>query len=162
MSHLLLAIIARIIQISDLFKLSHRILLFVMKKTDSQQIGWNYCQENTIEPFHEIMALFVLRKLILQTRMHSHPVGLDVWFLVGPIVDFHTSCVRTAKVLVSLRGCPGSPEPSLVTYVISTITSWAGSIYRNCLCHFRLLFSSLLSESTTIVIFLLIYICYSV
>ena len=27
---------------------------------------------------HEIMALFVLRKLILQTRMRSHPVGLDV------------------------------------------------------------------------------------
>ena len=32
-------------------------------------------------PSHEIMALFVLRKLILQTRMRSHPVGLDVWFL---------------------------------------------------------------------------------
>ena len=31
-----------------------------------------------IEPEHEIMALFVLRKLILQTRMRSHPVGLDV------------------------------------------------------------------------------------
>ena len=30
------------------------------------------------EPCHEIMALFVLRKLILQTRMRSHPVGLDV------------------------------------------------------------------------------------
>ena len=32
------------------------------------------------EPSHEIMVLFVLRKLILQTRMRSHPVGLDVWF----------------------------------------------------------------------------------
>ena len=30
------------------------------------------------EPFYEIMVLFVLRKLILQTRMRSHPVGLDV------------------------------------------------------------------------------------
>ena len=27
------------------------------------------------EPAHEIMVLFVLRKLILQTRMRSHPVG---------------------------------------------------------------------------------------
>ena len=27
------------------------------------------------EPSHEIMALFVLRKLILQTRMRSHPMG---------------------------------------------------------------------------------------
>ena len=35
------------------------------------------------EPPHEIMALFVLPKLILQMRMHSHQVGLDVWFLVG-------------------------------------------------------------------------------
>ena len=32
------------------------------------------------EPCHEIMTLFVLRKLILQMRMDSHPVGLDVWF----------------------------------------------------------------------------------
>ena len=30
------------------------------------------------EPAHEIMALFVLRKFILQIRMRSHPVGLDV------------------------------------------------------------------------------------
>ena len=30
------------------------------------------------EPCHEVMVLFVLRKLILQTRMRSHPVGLDV------------------------------------------------------------------------------------
>ena len=30
------------------------------------------------EPAHEIMVLFVLRKLILQTCMHSLPVGLDV------------------------------------------------------------------------------------
>ena len=32
----------------------------------------------TFEPAHEIMALFILRKLILQTRMRSHLVGLDV------------------------------------------------------------------------------------
>ena len=49
------------------------------------------------------MVLFVLHKLILQT--HSHPVGLDVWFSVGPFVCFHTSCVRTAKALVGLCGC---------------------------------------------------------
>ena len=30
------------------------------------------------EPSHEIMILFVLRKLILQMRMRSHPMGLDV------------------------------------------------------------------------------------
>ena len=79
------------------------------------------------EPVQEIMVLFVLHKLILQTRMPSHPVGQDVWFLVGPFVYFHTSCLRTAKALARLRGCAGSPESSLVAYVISTIISWAGS-----------------------------------
>ena len=81
------------------------------------------------EPSHEIMVLFVLCKLIFQTCMRSHPAGLDVWFLVGPFVYFHTciSCVRTAKALVRLRRCASSPEPSLVAYVISTIISWAGS-----------------------------------
>ena len=27
--------------------------------------------------------------------MRSHPVGLDVWFLVGPFIYFQSSCVRT-------------------------------------------------------------------
>ena len=85
-------------------------------------------QGNTqYEPSDEIMALFILRKLIFQTRMRSHPVGLDDWFLVGLFVYFHTSCLRTAKALARLRGCAGSAEPSLVAYVIYTIISWAGS-----------------------------------
>ena len=75
------------------------------------------------EPAHEIMVLFIVRNLILQTHMCSHPVGLDVSFLVGPFIYFHTACVRTAKALARLRGCAGSPEPSLVAYVISTIIS---------------------------------------
>ena len=81
------------------------------------------------EPSHEIMVLFVLCKLSLQTRMHSHPVGIDVWFLVRPFVYFQTTCVRTAKALARLRGCTGSPEPWLVDYVISIIISWAGSYW---------------------------------
>ena len=39
-----------------------------------------YCKVCTIESAHVIMVLFVLRKLILQTRMHRHPVGLENWF----------------------------------------------------------------------------------
>ena len=85
------------------------------------------CKKLKIEPSHEIMVLFVLRKLIPQTRMRSHPVGLDVWFLVGPFVYFHTFWGRTAKALARLRGCAGSPEPLLVAYMIRTITSWVGS-----------------------------------
>ena len=67
--------------------------------------------QNDLIPAHEIMVLFVFRKLIIQTRMRSHPVGLDVRFLVGPFVYFQTSCVRTANALARLRGCAGSPEP---------------------------------------------------
>ena len=61
------------------------------------------------------MVLFALRKLILQTRMRNHPMGLDFWCLVGPFFCFHTSCVRTAK--------------ALARYVISTKISWAGSFF---------------------------------
>ena len=78
-------------------------------------------------PAHEIMALFVLRKLILQTCMRSQLVELHVWFLVGPFVYLHISCVRTSKDPARLHGRAGSHEPSLVAYVISTIISWAGS-----------------------------------
>ena len=60
-------------------------------------------------------------------HMRSHPVGLDVWFLVWSFVYFHTSCVRTVKSLARLRRCAGLPDPSLVAYMISTIISWAGS-----------------------------------
>ena len=93
-----------------------------------------------IKPCHEIMALFLLHNLIVQTRMRSHPVGLDVWFLVGAFVYFHSSCVRTAKALARLRGCAGSPEPSLVAHMISTIISWAGSFhikFKGCLVYFH-------------------------
>ena len=82
---------------------------------------------SSFEPSHEIMVLFVLRKLILQTRICSHPVGLDVWILVGPFVFFYTSCVWTAKALTWLHRCAGSPEPLLFTYVITAIISWAGA-----------------------------------
>ena len=42
------------------------------------------------EPCHVIMVLFILRKFILQTCMRSHPVGLDVWYLVCLYVYFYT------------------------------------------------------------------------
>ena len=71
-------------------------------------------------------GLFILRKLILQSCMCSHPVGLDVWFFFGPFNYFHTLCVWTAKAVARLRTCAGLPEPSLVAYVTSTIISWVG------------------------------------
>ena len=77
------------------------------------------------ERAHEIMALFILH--ILQMCMPSHPVGLDLWFLIGLFIYLHISCVWTLKALSRLRECAGSPEPSLVPYVISNIITWAGS-----------------------------------
>ena len=38
-------------------------------------------------------------------------------------------CVQTARALARLRACAGSPEPSLVAYVVSTIISCGGSYY---------------------------------
>ena len=64
-----------------------------------------------------------------KTRTRSNPVKLDIWILVGPFVYYHTSCVRTAKTLARLRECAGSPEPSLVAYMVSTIISWADSYH---------------------------------
>ena len=85
----------------------------VMTITDTKNIGsytvtstrtWEIFNSLQViyEPTHEILALFVLRKFILQIRMRSHPVGLDVWFLVWPFVYFHSSCVRTAKAMARL------------------------------------------------------------
>ena len=70
------------------------------------------------------MVLFVLCKLILQTRMRSHPVGLDIWFRSD--LSF-TSILHVWKQRRLWQGCAGLPEPSLVACVISTIISWAGS-----------------------------------
>ena len=86
--------------------------------------------KSKLEPAHEIMVLFVLRKLILQTRIRSHAVGLDVWRLVGPFVYFHLYVCEQrrlwrdcadAQARLSLRWSP-------MWYVISTIISRAGSI----------------------------------
>ena len=60
------------------------------------------------------------------------PLG---YLLVGSFVYFHTSRVRTAKALVRLCGCAGSPEHSPVAHAISTIISWAGSFYFSTVCH---------------------------
>ena len=60
--------------------------------------------EQRNEPSYEIMVLFILQKLVLQTRMHSYPVGLEVWNLSDPSSCFHTSCVRTSKALAMSLG----------------------------------------------------------
>ena len=58
--------------------------------------------------------------------MHSHPVGLDVWFFDRTLCLLPYFICANRKALARLRRCAGSPEPSLVACVISTIISWAG------------------------------------
>ena len=104
----------------------------------------------SFEPAREIMALFVLHKFILQMGMRSHPVGLDVLYLVRPFIYFHTSCVRTGKALARLRKCAGLSEPLLVAYVINTIVSWAGSFDLSLLWVWALLGSHVSETSRTL------------
>ena len=101
--------------------ISNRLLQMTMSKV--KHYKWSrHSKILKNEPAHEIMALFVPSKLILQTRMRSHPVGLDVWLLVWPFVYFHSSCVQTAKALARLRGYAGSPE--LVCDKYHNLVSW--------------------------------------
>ena len=79
-------------------------LIFTVPFLGTFLAGWNW-RDLSFEPAHESIVLFVLCKLIPQTCMHSHLVGLHVWFLVGPFVYLHTSCVRTAKALARRCGC---------------------------------------------------------
>ena len=72
-------------------------------------IGASSCDYGSFHP---------LQTDVLQTRMRSHPARLDVWFLVGPFVFFHTSCVRTVKAPARPCRCAGSPELSLVGSMI--------------------------------------------
>ena len=60
------------------------------------------------DPSHEIMVLFVLCKLINQTRNRARC-----------LIFGRTLCLlrlQTAKALARLRGCEGLPEPLLVAY----------------------------------------------
>ena len=47
------------------------------------------------EPSHEIIVLFVPRKLVLQTRMRSHPVGARYLIFGQTHVYFHTLCANS-------------------------------------------------------------------
>ena len=72
-----------------------RLLLVNIQNVRLVSAVWSLfqCLVTLFAPTHEILALFVLCKFILQIRMRSHPVGLDVWFLVWPLVYFQM-CVK--------------------------------------------------------------------
>ena len=55
--------------------------------------------------------------------------GARCLILVRPFIYFSILCVQTVKALARLHGCAGSPEPSLVAYVISTSHELAQRVF---------------------------------
>ena len=58
--------------------------------------------------------------------MPSHSEGPGIWLSVWRFLLTHYLYERAAEVLARLRGCAGSPEPSLLAYAISTKFAWRG------------------------------------
>ena len=58
--------------------------------------------------------------------MPSHSEEPGIWLSVWRFLLTHCLYERAAKVLARLRGCAGSPEPSLLAYAISTKFAWRG------------------------------------
>ena len=72
---------------------------------------------NTYTPYEPRQANLCLRAFRhdkFQPRMPSHSEGPRIWLSVWRFLLIHCLYERAAKVLARLRGCAGSPEPSLL------------------------------------------------
>ena len=63
--------------------------------------------------------------------MPRHSEGPGIWLSVRKFLLTHCLYERAAKVLARLRGCAGSPEPSLLALAISTKLAWRGPFIFN-------------------------------
>ena len=107
------------------------LLSFIATSHDPLYLHGAFVVQTWFGPSHEIMVLFFLHKLIYLIA-HAHPSSGARCLIFGPTLRLLPYlCVRTVKSLARLLGCAGSPEPSLVAYVKSTIISCAGSF---CFC----------------------------
>ena len=66
------------------------------------------------DPRQANLCLRAFRHDKFQLRMPSHSEGPGIWFSVWRFLVIHSLYERAAKVLARLRGCAGSPEPSLL------------------------------------------------
>ena len=66
------------------------------------------------EPRQANLCLRAFRHDKFQPRMPSHSEGPRIWLSVWRFLLIHCLYERAAKVLARLRGCAGSPEPSLL------------------------------------------------
>ena len=56
----------------------------------------------------------------------AHSEGPGIWLSVWRFLSTHCLYERAAKVLSRLRGCAGTPEPSLLAKAISSKFAWRG------------------------------------
>ena len=78
------------------------------------------------EPRQANLCLRAFRHDKFQLRMPSHSEGPGIWLSVWRFLLTHCLYERAAEVLARLRGCAGSPEPSLLAEAISTKFAWRG------------------------------------
>ena len=81
-----------------------------------------------VEPRQANLCLRAFRHDTFQLCMPSHSEGPGIWLSVWRFLLIHCLYERAAKVLARLRGCAGSPEPSLLAYAISTKFAWRGPV----------------------------------
>ena len=72
------------------------------------------------EPRQANLCLRAFRHDKFYLRMPSHSDEPGIWLSVWRFLLTHCLYERAAEVLARLRGCAGSPEPSLLAYAIST------------------------------------------
>ena len=92
------------------------------------------------------LCLRAFRHDKFQLRMPSHSEGPGIWLSVWRFPLIHCLYVQAAKVLLRLRGCAGSPEPSLLAQAISTKFTWRGP-YIDFKAWFKTLFKLLKLDS---------------
>ena len=95
---------------SDVFPLRFRLLflsVLVLHCILVQVLKWT-------GPRQANLCLRAFRHDKFQLRMPSHSEGLGICFSVWRFLLIHCLYERSAKVLARLRGCAGSPEPSLL------------------------------------------------
>ena len=103
-----------------LVEYTHFIIEYVVLKLPSIYISLHL----SFEPRQANLCLRAFRHDKFQLRMPSHSEGPGIWLSVWRFLLTHCLYERAAKVLVRLRGCTGSPEPSLLAYAISTKFAW--------------------------------------
>ena len=109
---------------------------------DKSYRSYQWCQEKQMSHLKRLWH-FSSPVNFLQTRMRSNPVGLDVRFLVGLFVYFHTLCVQSAKALAMRRFArvfviPSHELAQMKMYKVYTIRHKKGSIHLALLKPYRL------------------------